>query len=66
MKQLVNKAQKVFDQCIMDLRLKGISHKEAQDTVLVIVSEFKKSNMTKEDLVDMILTLEMTFLNKHA
>jgi hypothetical protein len=65
MKQLVNKAQKVFDQCVMVLRAQGKSHKEAQDTVLVVVSEFKKPNMTKEDLVEMIATLEMTFLAKY-
>ena len=65
MKTLANKLQSVFDQCIIRLmNSQNMSHKDAQNCVLEIVNEAKKPNMNAADLQELILILNMTFLQK--
>lgn len=63
MKTITNKTQKTFEACIRMLMIKeGKSFQEAQDTVLEVVKEFRKPNITKSDMVELINTLQLTFL----
>ena len=65
MKTITNKVQKTFEAAIRMVMIKeGKSFQEAQDIVLEVVLDFKKPNVTKEDLKELIMTLEVTFLGK--
>lgn len=65
MKTLAKKLQSVFEQCIIRLmNSRNMSHKDAQNCVLVVVDEFKKPNMTTTDVAELTLALQMTFLQK--
>ena len=63
MKTIANKAQKTFEAAVRMVMIK--EHKnfqEAQEIVLEVVKEFKKPNVTKGDMVELINTLQLTFL----
>jgi len=63
MKTITNKAQKTFEAAIRMVMIKeGKSFQEAQDIVLEVVKEFKKPNINKNDVVDLVNTLQLTFL----
>ena len=63
MKAVANKVQKTFEAAIRMVMIKeGKSFQEAQEIVLEVVSEFKKPNVTKSDLVDLVNTLHLVFL----
>lgn len=63
MKTIANKTQKTFEACIIMLMNKeGKSFQEAQNTVLEVVKEFQKPNVTKSDMVELNNTLQLTFL----
>ena len=63
MKTIANKTQKTFEACIIMLMNKeGKSFQEAQNIVLEVVKEFQKPNVTKSDMVELINTLQLTFL----
>lgn len=65
MKTITNKVQKTFEAAVRMVMIKeGKSFQEAQDIVLEVVLDFKKPNVTKEDLKELIMTLEVTFLGK--
>ena len=65
MKTITNKVQKTFEAAIRMVMIKeGKSFQEAQDIVLEVVLDFKKPNVTKDDLKELIMTLEVTFLGK--
>ena len=63
MKTIANKTQKIFEAAVRMVMIKERkSFQEAQEIVLEVVSEFKKPNITKSDMVELINTLELTFL----
>jgi hypothetical protein len=63
MKTIANKTQKTFEAAIRMVMIKeGKNFQEAQEIVLEVVREFKKPNVTKSDMVDLINTLQLTFL----
>ncbi len=63
MKTIANKTQKIFEAAVRMVMIKERkSFQEAQEIVLEVVSEFKKPNVTKSDMVELINTLELTFL----
>jgi hypothetical protein len=63
MKAIANKTQKTFEAAIRMVMIKERkSFQEAQEIVLEVVSEFKKPNVTKGDMVELINTLQLTFL----
>ncbi len=65
MKTITNKTQKTFEAAIRMVMIKeGKSFQEAQNIVLEVVNDFKKPNVTKDDLKELIMTLEVTFLGK--
>jgi len=65
MKAIVNKTQKTFEAAVRMVMIKeGKSFQEAQNIVLEVVNDFKKPNVTKDDLKELIIVLEMTFLEK--
>jgi hypothetical protein len=65
MKTITNKTQKTFEAAIRMVMIKeGKSFQEAQNIVLEVVNDFKKPNVTKSDLKELIACLEMTFLGK--
>lgn len=63
MKTIANKVQKTFEASIRMLMIKeGMKFEQAQNVVLEVVKEFQKPNVTKEDMVDLYNTLQLTFL----
>jgi hypothetical protein len=63
MKAVVNKVQKTFEAAVRMVMIKeGKSFQEAQDIVLEVVAEFKKPGVTKGDMVELVNTLQLTFL----
>ena len=63
MKAIANKTQKTFEAAIRMVMIKERkSFQEAQEIVLEVVSEFKKPNVTKGDMVELINTMQLTFL----
>jgi hypothetical protein len=63
MKAIAIKAQKTFEAAIRMVMIKeGLSLQEAQNIVLEVVNDFKTDKVTKNDLVDLINTLNYTFL----
>lgn len=70
MKTIANKVQKLYEAAVRMLMIKeGKNLAEAQLVVLEVVKEFKKSNEygrpippTKEEMIELAATLELTFL----